>query len=290
MLNSEKPIIWAIDALYSKNIDKTRAVGLINKWKAETGAPVEPVFVSNDIRLEKSWDHPDARKVLKDVDEQVRNGAFMAPRIIKNIDPPYTVRKQVHALLEHAKKVGAQLIVVHSTNKPAHVRMMLGSFAETLIHSSTVPVLLLGADTETPKSLNKILFATDFSNDSFAAFQKVIEKARQLNAEVLLFHQSESHFGFPEGLQEQGAKSEQAERWLQHAFSKEVRADIIMSEESVNKGEGILNAASKYSADIVALVAKSGPVGRALLGSATNHVARRADLPVLILYPEAAES
>lgn len=287
MFNSTQPVIWGVDALYGKNLDKPQPATLIKAWLGDDVAPVEPVFVCNDIRVEASWDHQDAEKVLRDIEDRSTVDAFSKPKILRNVEPPFTVRKLVSGLLKYAKDEDAQMIVVQSTSKPTHVRMLLGSFTENLIHSSSIPVLVLGAESNAPTSIKKILFATDFSKDSYQAYRIVLEKARQLDAEILLFNQSEAWFGISEGLTEQTKKSEKAEEWAKQAQEQfSVKTEVLVSESSDNKGDAIIRAADQNGVDMIALVSRTGKVEGALLGSTTVNVVRRADLPVLILYPE----
>ena len=74
-----------------------------------------------------------------------------------------SVARAVDEFLNHAERMDAGLIVVSSHGRRGFPRMLFGSFAETLLNLSNVPLLFLNHNPRLPNtSFERVLWATDF--------------------------------------------------------------------------------------------------------------------------------
>lgn len=91
-----------------------------------------------------------AEKTLEDMlrarleDSQVK---FGRPRII--VQDTLSVMSAVQSLLEFAEEEDAGLIILSSHGRKGLARLMLGSFAERVLHSAKVPVFILNQHART---------------------------------------------------------------------------------------------------------------------------------------------
>lgn len=93
-----------------------------------------------------------------------------------------------------SKKEGFELVVLGSHGRKGAKRLILGSVAEEVIRNSQIPVFTLGPnalETKTPFRQGapiRILVATDLSENGRNAELYTLSLAKQLSAEVILFH------------------------------------------------------------------------------------------------------
>lgn len=282
-------VAWAVDALYSKVSIEKRNLEIVNAWNGNANLPVEPVFVLNDIHEESSSWHSSAASNLKRITEKNTIKNLLPVRIVRNVSPPFTIRKLVDSLIQYCKKENVVLLVLHSSNKNLGERLLLGSFAETFILSSTVPVLLINAKAKKVRIIKTILFATDFSKESLSAYRKVLSKAKSLNAKIIVCHQMEKKLEVAKEIIDWKVRyyvdPKKIKRWQKLATEKKVKVKILTLEGRGNKSETVITTAIKNNADLISLVSISGPVSSILLGSMTRQIARNSNIPVWILHP-----
>ena len=91
-----------------------------------------------------------------------------------------------------AKEVDTDLIVIGTRGEERWERLVMGSVAESVVHSAQCPVLTVGPRVfRRPKleaSLKHIIYATDFSSDSAHAAPYAISLAEEFNAKITLVH------------------------------------------------------------------------------------------------------
>ena len=82
-----------------------------------------------------------------------------------------------------------EIIVMGSHGRRGTDRVLLGSVAERTLHMSPVPVMIVRESEEyAAQPIEKILFATDFSNGSERAEASLIRLARATRSDVEVFH------------------------------------------------------------------------------------------------------
>jgi nucleotide-binding universal stress UspA family protein len=146
-----------------------------------------------------------------------------------------------------------------------------------------------------PRGVNRLLFATDFSDSWQRVFQVTLKMAQVLGADIIAVHA----LGEPVLASEEFGLATQSE-----VAAAEVhrRLDVLVAEgkrhgvdvqPTILEGPaaaGILKAAVETLADLIILgIDKKGVVERALIGTTAEHVARHANVPVLFVPANVAD-
>ncbi|WP_415063766.1 universal stress protein [Bdellovibrio sp.] len=304
-------IIWAIDAFEDNKELNQKMAEFITHLHEATHAEVEPLYLlrENEIVLPTyevpTWvtDHSRTaeslfREVLADYNLTFLSEAKVIPHA-----------SQSHAgtaetLSNYAEKAKADLIVVGSHGREGFQRFILGSFAESLLQQSEIPVCVIGGHASQTKTTKKILFPTEFGEHSKDNFRHILNLAKSLNAEILLLHAIarpiESLFDLdtrPRVYNYKGRmltleqiiehqienQSHRAQHWTDWAAKEGVVGHFFIDSTFKPVDELILNAINTHEADLVVMEAQSGPMSAALLGSYTRNVVRKAPCPVYVL-------
>jgi nucleotide-binding universal stress UspA family protein len=202
-------------------------------------------------------------------------------------------------ITEEAAKRQVDLIVMQSRRRP-HAAALLGSIAEAVCHHAPCPVLVTHpqerewVNRHTGEiELKRILIAHDFSGDSDLALSWGLALAEEYQAELHLLHvlPPRTEVTLPEHawlpLDDEGV-FQLAERRLESAVPAEARLWCKVNEE-VREGKPfreILTYAEENNIDLICIGVRGEGAGlRAIIGSNTDRVLRRAACPVLIARP-----
>jgi nucleotide-binding universal stress UspA family protein len=183
------------------------------------------------------------------------------------------------------------LIVVGTSGAKGVEKAAMGSTAETIFRSSTVPVLTVGPNCRChgPEAiaLNTILYATDFSAVSDLALAHAFSIAREHHAHLVLLHvahENDVPFSFDRAMA--GAEPLEHLRELVHAeIDLERQATYVVGFGT--PAATIIKEAKSEQADLIVVGAR----GPSTLASAISHlgggtayrVAADADCPVLTI-------
>jgi nucleotide-binding universal stress UspA family protein len=305
-----KVAVWAINPFEEETRPSPAVIAELRRWAEATGHAIQPVHVfyvsptDAPPQGHESW----IKRFIPALEAETAH-------YIKGMDVPGMLEPKVlvqrggftHAaievLVQYAQDLGASWILVSSKGRSGIRRMALGSFAETLLIHSPVPVWVFGhgpADLREPDS-RRIFFATDFSDVSQAAFARVIEQARALGARVTLFHcinlpepmvSGAAVMGVSAGFpvdeyvrdQSEWARKRAAD-WIRFAAQSGVPVEFKLREVVPSIANEIVTEARRESAGIIALASHSGTVGATLLGSHARQVVRQSECPVWVFGP-----
>ena len=146
----------------------------------------------------------------------------------------------------------------------------------------------------------RILFCTDFSENSFPARQKAIEYAAALGAELFVLHVVGSrHFGYPtfeDTLQPEMEKiHEKIDQRVEQEMNREAKECRQLLEKvstflrSGEAAEEIVRFAEKQDVDLIVLGTHGwSVVKQRILGSTAMNVARTATCPVMAVRAPAS--
>ena len=177
------------------------------------------------------------------------------------------------------------LLVMGTHGRRGLQKLLMGSVAEELFRLASCPVLTVGpgvaAATGTAE-FHRILFATDFSNESQAALPYAVSLAQENQAHLALLHVVESTA--PGYLADRDRVLATLKQRLQDLLPREAAlwCEPELAVESGAPGEGILRVAQEQQADLIVLGVR--PIRRlaAHLPIATAHeVVCHAACPVL---------
>jgi nucleotide-binding universal stress UspA family protein len=182
------------------------------------------------------------------------------------------------------------LIVLGTHGRTGARKLLLGSVAEEIFRRSSIPVLTIGPDVRThahnDARFHRVLFATDFSPHSLAAWPYAVSLAQENQARLVLLHViPEGNISGEEQLGSIPTASPLSR--LNALLPKE--ADLWCRPEAVvesgNPAARILAAANERGADLIVLGVRdaAGRMGAAThLGRTTAHkVVAHAPCPVL---------
>ena len=303
-------ILWAVDAFpEDHDLDRT-AASVIKNVFGRSGAEIEPVYVLVPDELDRLslsmnfyWQRQYEESAAKAL------AAFTSTIELPNLKPGYllrnargTLRSGVEALNEYAKSTNADLIVVSSHARKGLARMFLGSFAESLMLRAEVPVLVVNPHSEISGPFRDVLFPTDLSEASQAAFERVLQWAKHEGASVTLFHLVPDTLRFiagtgimlPDGSQYQTAdmldrefeaRRDRAREWAEQARGEHgVLVECVVERSSGDVAKSLLSFARKAKPSLIAMSSDKGPVAAVVMGSTTRQVVRGADCPVWIFH------
>jgi nucleotide-binding universal stress UspA family protein len=198
--------------------------------------------------------------------------------------------------VEHAKKANAEMIVASTQSKKGVTRFLFGSFAETLVLQSEIPVLLVSPKTAPARKFRHIFFPTDLTDKSRQVFEGAIALAIAHKAKLTLFHKVEylneySVAAFVPPINQEYLRSDLQRRkaeltgLAEQARARGVKVDIVLDSKVRSIVDSIVSAAKRGKADLIAMASQTGPVATALLGSVTRQLLRSATCPVWVVHP-----
>lgn len=309
---SRPRVIWAVDlsgsaARFSKSIPR-----ILHYFARKAGAVIEPTFVLKmlpeiygDFTLRWLPEYCQAAEDrLELLIENLGLERITAPRVI--FHDSLSTSGAVKALSDRAAQSRADLIIAQTHSREGVRRLFMGSFAETLLFQSPVPVMLISREMKPFHGFGSILFPTDFGPSARVRFNGVLEFARKFGSRVTLFHsvqhpvdesvvegalQGGEDAILREYIQNKiGSAKRKAAYWAQLAKERGTAMDFVIDEKGLSVADEILRIAKKRNSGLIAMEAQSRPVSAALIGSYTRQVVRHAPCPVLVLKPRAAHA
>jgi nucleotide-binding universal stress UspA family protein len=310
-----KRILWAVDAFDPPSDILSRTVRTLRQLSEKfEGAVIEPVYVLSPSQLNLSTEFSSpwlvqyrvsARQALEKLLKSVHlEGLAPARVLVRNLSSTSAV---VKALSEYAVSSNADLVVASTHGRSGFSRLILGSFAETLLYRSKVPVVVVGPEMTRKSSFDHILFPTDFGPFSRNNFRYVVKVAKQLGSKLTLYHSVPQPIEpvFQSGVyllggswipvqayfnKEVDRRQRHAERWVAWARNQGVPTELVMDTQGGGISEHMLGLIGDQKISLVMMEAHSGPLTAALVGSITREVVRHAQCPVWVMHPMASES
>ncbi|MBI4289466.1 MAG: universal stress protein [Chloroflexi bacterium] len=202
-------------------------------------------------------------------------------------------------ILDYAEKSGIGLVVMASHGRSGVTRWVLGSVADKVLHSVTIPLFLVNtklaaAGVIERKTFRRLLLPLDGSDTGEAAVPYAEELARKTNARILLLNVALPAYRIAATQDYPGidlepiikAQREASENYLQGVEAKLKQKGLAVSSETLvgSPAESILDYAKQKQADVIAMSThgRSG-FGRWILGSVTDKVTRAAQMPVMVI-------
>lgn len=302
-----KKVLWAVDPFEGPGAVRGQVVDALRDIQRRTPVEIEPVYVLSPNELDLSVDldlswveqyRPAAETALRQLASQMGLRRVLEPQVLGHGSS--SLRDAVRRLSAHAESSGADLIVAGTHGRSGMSRLLLGSFAETLVLHSPVPTLVVGKGARC--SLDHIVFGTDLGDHSRALFDQAVALSRQLGAKLSIFHSLPNLVEpvFQSGMfllggswipmqryfsEDAQDRRERIDDWVEHARSLGVDAVAAVDESGESVADALLAYAERERAGLISLAAQSGPLVSSLIGSVPRQVVRRAHCPVWILHP-----
>lgn len=296
-------IVWAVDPFSAKGVP----LGALAKYfQALGGGKTElvPAYVASPAAAELS--------MAFDVPEKSRFSSYPKSLLVKALAQHrvQVSERNLHVLTEGstsmkaacdrlialALKEKADAIAVFSHSNKGVKRIVLGSFAETLVHRSPVSVLVFNPKCRVPEHVDGVLFATDLSTRASRTLDQIVDvlpKGRRLvffHAIAPLRPPSElAPMGLVEGVADLGnsktaaAARRSLDKLAQYATAKGLDTEIRWQESERRPADLILKHAKAAKAGLIVVTAQAGPVKALFLGSVTRDLLRSSTLPVWVV-------
>jgi nucleotide-binding universal stress UspA family protein len=218
-------------------------------------------------------------------------------RVAKVADVPVTSvlmeRREVAGSLSAAAGLGADLVVMATHGRGPLGRAWRGSVADGLLRRASVPVLLVRgydapADLTGDPPLRHVLTALDGSELAEQALGPAVALGALRGADHTLLRVAPLSADSPAGDDPHAAAWGYLRRVEDRlgGRTRRVRAQVFLDQQPT--AEAILWYARRHDADLIALATRGrGGLGRLLRGSLADRVVRGADVPVLVVPPDA---
>lgn len=301
-LASERRVLWAVDPIAEDGKLQHKMFKALTQIVPKQNVVIEPVTVTSPSVQVPNASFAAFMVEQKNAAEKLLNKWIKSLKDKRVISPTFlpcdglTTGAMVRELLDYARTVKADFIAVGTHGRKGVQRFFIGSFAETLLLHSEIPVVLVNPSVTSAKPIKHILFATDFSAASSDAFDRVIGLAATLKAKVTLYSKIEyfvpqtaelmkvSHYqDFLEN--DKQSRKKKGDRWCARAEAQGVDATLFLDEQTTFIPEGILYTAKKKKADLVAMASSSGFWATNLVGSVVRKLVRLSPLPVWVIHP-----
>jgi nucleotide-binding universal stress UspA family protein len=152
--------------------------------------------------------------------------------------------KAFDGIMEISKKNNVDLIVMGSHGASGYEEMFIGSNAEKVVRSSEVPVLVIKNETEEFKA-DKLVFASDFSDEIKKPFEKLVEFATIFNSHLDLVM-----INTPNSFKSTAVAEKIMSDFLEETNFTNYSTHIY---NDVNVEKGILNYSSSVDADLIGM-------------------------------------
>ena len=188
-------------------------------------------------------------------------------------------------ILETAKKMGADLIVVGRRGISGPEQNQLGSVTHRILRGSRVPVLVTKGTDPKVRPIRKILVPTDFSASEDIERDHAWKLGKSLGASLTFLYVLEL-FGHDFRLTDQMfasvLKKLEARRKREHK-AVEMHEDVT---KAVHGWEGIINYAETKDFDLIVMSTTVRRLARLFLGSTTEKVIAHCRVPVFAIPRE----
>ena len=186
------------------------------------------------------------------------------------------------AILDTAKSIDADLIVMGTHGRTGWRRALLGSVAEKVVHHADRPVLCIPpaeGGAEAP-SIGKILCPVNFTPVARLALEQAAMFAETFDAELLVVHVTDM-------VDRDSDIAGRFAAWIEPHVRSRCRYSQIMA--SGNPAEETIRMAQDANADLIILGSQHKRFADAsVIGTTTERVVRFAKRPVLAVYLGAA--
>ena len=209
------------------------------------------------------------------------------------------LKSSVETLINYSKKIKAETILVSSHARTGFERWMLGSFAETVILATPIPVVVVNPSHKVPRGVQKIFVPTDLSPKSTKFITRVAEFAVETGAAVDLFYKMPDPLDpmIQQGVYAVGGGWVSVQSYLDDSAKESrlklntlaeklrllgLKVDTVIDSSASSLVEAIEKCANERNADLIAVLTQSGPVAATLLGSVARGLVRTSEVPVMI--------
>ncbi|MFP8953769.1 universal stress protein [Natrialbaceae archaeon A-arb3/5] len=219
----------------------------------------------------------------------------------RGLDATAAVREGIPAkeIVSYANDQGVDAIVIGTTGRSGLTRAIVGSVADKVVRTATVPVVTITPDAAkeppTEPTVESILCPTDGSELTATATHHSLTAADQLEATVhflsVVDSDLEERLGtlIDDDTNLSSDLHEQAETYLESLATRGRDSDleVVTATRDGDPAEEIIEYVNAEGINLIAMgTAGRGGFERALVGSVTDRIIRTASVPVLTVRPD----
>jgi nucleotide-binding universal stress UspA family protein len=194
-------------------------------------------------------------------------------------------------ILSYAQKENIEGIVMGTHGRSGFDRLVLGSSTDRVIRKAPCPVLVVSnaiqkardAGFDRRHRLSRILYCTDFSNNSEQARDYAVSLAVEYSAELALLHVAEKGSDVAKTESFVAARGQELDKLVSETERKNlnVRSAVRFGKPY----EEIVRYATEVQASLIIMTARGGDaLDRAVFGSTTYRVIQLGPCPVLAIH------
>jgi nucleotide-binding universal stress UspA family protein len=306
----KKLIIWAVDPFAEDQEFQRNTAIDVEKLARFLPAEVEPIYIFQSYSLDPTVDlqtdllhqiYDSAQQGLDTLVEGTSLASDIRPLTILS-EPFLTLKQGVQELIQHAKENQASLIVVSTAAKKGIQKWVMGSFAETLILLSDVPLFIVNPQSSLETDFTEVIFATDFSDESKGAYLQLLDFATSLKSKITLFNKLNYDFtpgietafyqdpAYKDAIQDRAIiQQEKGQDWVKLAQERGVAVQFHLDMQVTGAAADAILDYAKFKKGIIAMASHSGPMATVFLGGTTRRVVRNSNLPVWVIHPQKAQ-
>lgn len=289
-------VLWAIDPFAASTKAHTTLHGwirLLSNGKADTD--VAYVASPAEAHLSTAFDVLPADRYSKLPLQQIKKALAsvkvkIAPKKIHVLpEMRLSLSAAAEQLTSFAARKGVEFIALNTHSRKGIERLIIGSFAETIIHKSTSSLLVLNPATKLPKTVKTIVYGADFESEKDTGLSEAIALARRTGAKLFVLHCAGPMYEWQDNPKEP-AIAEFKRNVHHHALAAAraarlagVTCEVMIDAHLEETSGAILKFAAKKKADILVLKAKTGRFQALLGGSTTRKVLREAKQAVYVV-------
>ena len=196
-----------------------------------------------------------------------------------------------NCILSFARKENMEGIVMGTHGRRGFDRLVLGSTTDRVIRKAACPVLVvsntshnaLASGPEGRHRLSRIIYCTDFSNNSERAAGYAISLAAEYSAELTLLHVAESAADLAKAEALNTQRTQELDKLVSETECKDLHVGSVVR---VGKPyEEIVRHATETRASLIIMTARGGDaLDRAVFGSTTYRVIQLGPCSVLAIH------
>jgi nucleotide-binding universal stress UspA family protein len=294
--------IWVMAVDPFADFDHSAVFGFAKHTAKQAGAQIHAVYVLAPAMLNWTGEFsgPWKKKYMPVAEAKLNQTLGNLPWERSVIATSEAGAKQVTKILaNYARRLKAERILISTHARSGIERWAMGSFAETLILQSKIPVMITNPEKNIPSRVRKILVPTDLGKDALKTISHAAEQAKALGAHIILYYKQPDPADpiIQQGVYSLGGgwvsvqsfisdeinrKTKKIEQLESYLRKKRVPVSHVLDSGPGDLVESINRVAREKGADLVALRTQAGEWTASLLGSVARGLVRNASTPLLV--------
>lgn len=288
-------LAWAFNPFDDNRTLQRTGLALLKGLRG-TAASVEVVYVASpaEPQLATAFEVPLAQRYgshpTRLIEAALRRLGLMRARVTVLSQPSPRLTACVRTLADHLARGRTDLTLIASHARVGIPRMVLGSFAETVVHLAKTDLLVFNERSRVAKTPKALLFAHDLTPAADRGLRSAITYAKAWGCALHVVHVPDPAYGFTFS----GRAAAEAEAYRRRIQQRVGRLEAMVRKAGLSGSavvdpkwhpvaDRILQSGGSVRADILVVAAKSGRLAGLMGGSVTRTLLRTAPVPVLVI-------